>query len=69
MTAQRCPEATYTTRRTARAAAWIAAADANRRNPDGPRVKPGDVTACTTHRGYHVLGDVQPTTTKGRVTP
>lgn len=67
MTAQRCPEATYRTKPLAKRAAYAAADDATRRNSGQPRVRPGRVVECAEHCGWHVLGDVQPTTTVGRV--
>lgn len=55
---QPCPEATYRTRRYARAAAWAAATAAGIR-----RQEPAECVPCG---GWHVIGP-QPTTTKGRV--
>ena len=58
MTPQRCPEATYTTRRTARKAAWAVA------NATGGRRR--EPVECEPCGGWHVPG-TQPTTTKWRV--
>ena len=65
MTAQRCPEATYTTARNAKRAAHAVAVQAAR--AAGSRVRTVPVEFCIRHNGWHVLGDVQPTTMIGRV--
>jgi hypothetical protein len=67
VTAQRCPEATYRTKPLAKRAAWAAALQVARANDT--RVQTLPVEFCIRHNAWHVLGDVQPTTTKGRVIP